>query len=74
MKKHFFILFLVSLCVHAIPLTAATSISQYGITWTFDKDYPTGQFINGDWWVVGPVTVASVSPAPSQAITVKIVE
>jgi len=42
----------------------ATSISQYGITWTFDKAYPVGQFVNGDWWVVGPVTVNSVSPAP----------
>ena len=37
-------------------------ITQYGITWTFDKAYPAGQFITGDWWVVGPVTVVSVSP------------
>lgn len=42
----------------------ASQISQYGITWTFDKAYPVGQFVNGDWWVVGPVTVVSVSPAP----------
>lgn len=45
----------------------ADSISQYGITWTFDKAYPVGQFINGDWWVVGPVTVVKVSPEPGPA-------
>jgi len=24
----------------------ATSLSQYGITWTFDGDYTTGQYAN----------------------------
>jgi hypothetical protein len=42
-----------------------TSITQYGVTWTFDKAYESGQFVTGDYWVVGPVTVASVSPAPT---------
>ncbi len=37
-------------------------ISQHGITWTFDREYPSGQFVTGDWWVVGPVKVLSVSP------------
>ncbi len=45
----------------AAPLHAATSVSQWGITWTFDKDYPTGQFCNGDYWVIGPVKVVSIS-------------
>ena len=40
------------------------SITQHGITWTFDRDCPAGQFVNGDWWVVGPVQVVSVSPSP----------
>ena len=40
------------------------SVSQYGITWTFDRPAECGQFVNGDWWVVGPVTVTQVSPAP----------
>ena len=43
------------------------SISQHGITWTFDRDYVVGQFVNGDWWVVGPARVVSVSPAPGKA-------
>jgi hypothetical protein len=42
-----------------------SSISQYGVTWTFDKAYEAGQFVTGDWWVVGPVTITSVSPAPT---------
>lgn len=39
----------------------ASSISQYGITWFFDKCYRVGQFVNGDYWVLGPVTVDSIS-------------
>lgn len=38
-------------------------ISQYGVTWTFDKSYTYGQFANGDYWVVGPVTITSMTPA-----------
>ena len=55
--------------LQAPRLAAATtiSISQHGITWTFSQPVTYGQFINGDYWVVGPVTVASVSPAPSVA-------
>ncbi|MCZ7646078.1 MAG: hypothetical protein M5U26_12455 [Planctomycetota bacterium] len=41
-----------------------SSVSQYGITWTFDKPAKTGRFATGDWWVLGPVTVASIQPAP----------
>ncbi len=40
------------------------SISQYNITWFFDGCYRVGQFVNGDWWVVGPLTVLRVEPSP----------
>lgn len=40
----------------------ASSVTQYGITWTFDKSYSVGTFANGDWWVVGPVVITSISP------------
>jgi hypothetical protein len=40
------------------------SVSQWGITWTFDKPARVGQFINGDWYVVGPVTVTAIDPKP----------
>jgi hypothetical protein len=42
----------------------APSVTQYAITWVFDKPHTVGQFVTGDWWVVGPVTVRSVEPAP----------
>ncbi|MCP4856829.1 MAG: hypothetical protein GY903_20290, partial [Fuerstiella sp.] len=43
-------------------LKTAETINQFGITWTFDKEYPCGQFANGDWWVVGPAVVTEISP------------
>lgn len=56
-------LLLVLLSVSGFPATrAAVSVSQFGITWTFDRDYPVGQFANGDYWVVGPVRITSISP------------
>ncbi len=45
----------------------ARQISQHGITWTFDREYEVGQFVTGDWWAVGPVTVVEVDPAPGPA-------
>ncbi len=47
----------------------ASSVTHQGITWTFSSDRPTGQFANGEPWVVGPVTVTAISPNPSQSIT-----
>lgn len=46
-----------------LKANGATSVSQFGITWTFSSDVPAGQFANGDWWIVGPVTITSISPA-----------
>lgn len=40
------------------------SVSQYGITWTFDKPSRVGRFINGDWYVVGKVTIKMIDPKP----------
>ncbi|MBU6399260.1 MAG: hypothetical protein KGS61_02995 [Verrucomicrobia bacterium] len=40
------------------------SVSQYGITWTFAQPARVGQFINGDWYVVGPVTITALEPRP----------
>ena len=41
------------------------SVSQYGITWKFDKKVPVGQFVTGDYYVVGPAKVLEVTPAPT---------
>ncbi|MCB1130123.1 MAG: hypothetical protein KDN05_03275 [Verrucomicrobiae bacterium] len=34
------------------------------MTWTFDRDCTTGQYVTGDPWVVGPVTIVSITPKP----------
>lgn len=48
--------------VSDLPLV--DSISQYGITWRFKRKMPVGKFITGDFYVVGPVEVTSITPAP----------
>ncbi len=57
-----FLAFPLSTLLLAPAVFGATSLSQFGITWTFDRDYPAGRFANGDHWVVGPVTIVSISP------------
>ena len=53
-----------TLSAQPVQIEKRTEISQYGITWTFDKPALTGQFITGDWWVIGPVRIVKVTPAP----------
>ncbi len=63
-------LLLIVLTFLRLPVAAAAEVkevTQYGITWTFDKPHQVGQFITGDYWVIGPVNVVSVSPAPATA-------
>lgn len=48
----------------AVKIRKRAEISQYGITWTFEKPAVTGQFITGDWWVIGPVKITKITPAP----------
>ncbi len=45
-------------------LPLENSISQYGITWTFERPARVGQFVNGDWYVLGPVTLQAIDPEP----------
>jgi len=40
-------------------------VTQYGVTWTFSRPVSAGRFVTGDWWVVGPVTIRGVTPAPT---------
>ncbi len=48
------------------PPSKTRNISQYGITWTFDKEYEYGQYVNGDYWVVGPVKIVAIDPRTSR--------
>jgi hypothetical protein len=45
-----------------LPAFADTSVTQRNITWTFSEDNQVGQYANGDYWVVGPVTITGISP------------
>ncbi|MBN2002205.1 MAG: hypothetical protein JXA21_02510 [Anaerolineae bacterium] len=47
----------------SMPADALSQVTQFGITWTFDREYECGRFANGDYWVVGPVTITAISPA-----------
>jgi len=49
------------------PAGTASSISKDGITWTFSQAVPVGQFVNGDYYVVGPVTITAIDPVPTTA-------
>ncbi len=40
----------------------ASSLTQFGITWTFDQEYQVGTFANGDYWVLGPVKITKITP------------
>jgi len=40
------------------------SVTEYGITWHFEKPARVGQFVNGDYYVIGPATVAMIDPKP----------
>jgi hypothetical protein len=40
------------------------SVNQYGISWIFDRPIRVGQFVNGDYYIVGPVTVTAIEPQP----------
>ncbi|MBD3271106.1 MAG: hypothetical protein GF384_01045 [Elusimicrobia bacterium] len=67
------LIIMISLILHGgvlLHAETATEVSQYGITWTFDKEYEVGQFITGDWWVIPDnlsetVMVINVDPAQS---------
>lgn len=44
-------------------LNLRSEIKSFDITWYFDTLYETGNFINGDWWVIGPVKIIKIDPA-----------
>lgn len=40
----------------------AESLAVLGVTFAFAAPRPVGQYANGDWWVLGPVTITSITP------------
>ncbi|MEO5715665.1 MAG: chitobiase/beta-hexosaminidase C-terminal domain-containing protein [Luteolibacter sp.] len=51
----------------SVSAWGAGSIAYRGITWTFSTDRTTGTFVNGEPWVIGPVTITNISPNPTQS-------
>jgi hypothetical protein len=41
-----------------------SAITHYGVTWKFSQKVPYGRFVNGDYYVIGPVTVIDIQPRP----------
>ncbi|MBN2234492.1 MAG: hypothetical protein JW706_05035 [Opitutales bacterium] len=52
----------VPVSIQAQQLGTTNAVSQDGITWHFDRDYSYGTYVNGDYWVLGPVTITRISP------------
>lgn len=44
------------------PTSLVSSITQYGITFQFAAPVAAGQFVNGDWFIVGPATLTGMTP------------
>jgi hypothetical protein len=44
------------------PSGQASSLRQWGITWTFAAERQFGQFANGDLWIVGPLSITAIDP------------
>ena len=55
---------LISISASADDLPLVKEVTQYGITWEFESEIRVGQFVNGDYYVVGPVTVIMIDPIP----------
>jgi hypothetical protein len=49
--------------VDELPLMS--QVTQHGITWGFSRPQRVGQFVNGDYYVVGEVTITNISPLPT---------
>jgi hypothetical protein len=44
------------------PLGQAKSIERFGVTWYFNDCERYGTYANGDYWVLGPVTIWKIDP------------
>jgi len=43
-------------------VVSVTQIQHNAITWQFDRPVEAGQYVNGDWWVKGPVRIVQILP------------
>lgn len=50
-----------ALSISVVWAEKTDSLSQHGITWTFAEPVEFGQYVTGDYWVVGPVEIISIT-------------
>ncbi len=46
----------------SVTAEEVSSVSKNDLTWYFSEPAEVGQYANGDYWVVGPVTIDSITP------------
>ena len=56
------IIIIVSIVTTRAQSATTNMIIQREIVWHFDQHYEYGQFANGDFWVLGPVTITRIEP------------
>ena len=62
------LLFLFAATQHAAAQSEfRDAVTQHGITWHFGETRETGRYANGDWWVMGPVTITEITPRSSNS-------
>jgi hypothetical protein len=44
-----------------------SSLTADGVTWYFDRAYEIGQYVTGDYYVVGPVKLVGISPRSEES-------
>jgi len=71
MRNKIFLIILSSFIGICFADADSDCIKQWGITWRFDKNiscegidntYRYGQFVNGDYWIIGPVKIIEIRP------------
>jgi len=60
----------VLLFILIMPVVFAGSASQHGITFNWNGNPEMGRFANGDYWVVGPIDLSSISGADGWQVNV----
>ena len=51
----------------ALIFAPTATLTKNDVTWTFSESKQVGQYANGDWWVVGPVTITAVTPTTTRS-------
>jgi hypothetical protein len=49
----------------AVDPVLTDHVTDHGVTWTFAAPALVGQFVTGDFWVIGPVTISAIDPPPA---------